>query len=86
VDLAAELARAIFEEDPDAIKAAFTRMLKKGSPYAFQVLADRAYGKLRESISHEIHPNREMSDADIHARITACFAALLRACGRAPPR
>jgi len=55
-DLAAELARAIFEEDPDAIKAAFTRMLHKGSPYAFQVLADRAYGKLKESVALELGP------------------------------
>ena len=35
IDLAAELARSIFEEDGEAIKAAF---LRKGSPYAFQCL------------------------------------------------
>jgi ribosomal protein S11 len=32
-----------------AIFAAFQRVLRKGSPYAFQILADRAFGKLKET-------------------------------------
>src|SRR6516225_5007527 len=41
VDLAAQIARAIFENDGPAIYAAYAKMLRKGSPYAFQVLSDR---------------------------------------------
>jgi len=36
VDVASELARAVIEENFKAIKAAFSKVLKKGSPYAFQ--------------------------------------------------
>ena len=70
VDLAAQIARAIFENDGPAIYAAYSKMLRKGSPYAFQVLSDRGFGKLKEHIEHEISPYREMSDQDIKARIT----------------
>jgi hypothetical protein len=52
VDLAAEIARALFEQDGQAIFEAFRKVLRKGSPYAFQVLSDRAYGKLKET--HQI--------------------------------
>jgi hypothetical protein len=41
IDLAAEIARALFENDGEAIYAAFQKVLRKGSPYAFQVLSDR---------------------------------------------
>ena len=37
--------------------------------YAFQWLADRAFGKLKESISQEISPYRELSDEDLLKRI-----------------
>lgn len=35
VDLAAEIARAIFQNDGPAIYAAYSKMLRKGSPYEF---------------------------------------------------
>jgi hypothetical protein len=68
-DLAAEIARAIFENDGEAIYAAFAKMLRKGSPYAFQVLSDRAFGKLKEVHQIDHSPYRDMSDGDIEKRI-----------------
>jgi hypothetical protein len=47
-DHAAEMARACFEENWDALKVAFTKALLRGNAYAFKELADRAYGKLKE--------------------------------------
>ena len=44
VDLAAEIARAIFEKNRDAIEKAFVKALKRGNPEVFAVLADRARG------------------------------------------
>ena len=55
-DIASDIARAIFENDGPAIYAAFAKMLRKGSPYAYQVLSDRAYGKLKERHEVEISP------------------------------
>jgi hypothetical protein len=46
-DLAAEIARAIFERDPEAIERAFLAQLRKGNSKVFTALADRAYGKPR---------------------------------------
>ena len=46
VDLAAEIARALFEQDAPAIFAAFQKVLRKGSPYAFEVLSDMAFRRL----------------------------------------
>jgi hypothetical protein len=44
-------------------------VLKKGSPYGFQVRADRAFGKLKEVHALEFSPYKEVSDADILWRI-----------------
>ncbi|HEY2467837.1 MAG TPA: DUF5681 domain-containing protein [Terracidiphilus sp.] len=49
-DLAAEIARAIFERDADAIERAFAKELRKGDSRVFAALADRAYGKPRQSL------------------------------------
>lgn len=49
-DLAAEIARAIFEQDSEAITRAFAAELKKGNAKMFTALADRAYGKPRQQI------------------------------------
>jgi hypothetical protein len=69
VDLAAQIARAIFENDAPAIYAAYGKMLRKGSPYAFQVLSDRAFGKLRESVHHEISPYKDVSEEKLQERM-----------------
>ena len=68
-DLAKEIAEAVFLNNPEMIYRAYCKMLRKGSAYAFQVLADRAFGKLKESIQHEISPYREMSEEDLLDRI-----------------
>ena len=49
-DLAAEIARAIFEQDSEAITRTFAAELKKGNARVFAALADRAYGKPRQQI------------------------------------
>jgi hypothetical protein len=68
-DLAAEIARAVFEQDGQAIFEAFRKVLRKGSPYAYQVLSDRAYGKLKETHAIEHSPYKDVSDEDLEARI-----------------
>ena len=68
-DLAAEIARAIFENNPQMIYAAYCKMLRKGNAYAFQVLSERAFGKLKESIQHETSPYQELSDEELVNRL-----------------
>ncbi len=68
-DLAAEIAKAIFENNPELIYKAYAKAVAKGSAYAYQVLAERAYGKLKESIQHEISPYRDVSDEDLLGRV-----------------
>jgi hypothetical protein len=53
-DIAKEIAQAIFLNNADMIYAAYTKMLRKGNAYSFQVLSERAFGKLKESIQHEV--------------------------------
>jgi ribosomal protein S11 len=74
--LAAEIARAIFEQDAQAIFEAFRKVLRKGSPYAYQVLSDRAYGKLKETHRIEHTPFEAASDEDIEKRIAELKAKL----------
>lgn len=59
-DLSAEIAQAVFENNPDAIYRAMLRALKKGNPRAFDVLAVRAYGKVKEQI--ELSASLSLSD------------------------
>lgn len=51
-DVAHEIARAIFENDSEAIYKAFAKTLRGGNAYSFNVLADRAFGKLKEKVEH----------------------------------
>jgi hypothetical protein len=69
IDLAAEIARALFENDGEAIYAAFQKVLRKGSPYAFQVLSDRAFGKLKETHAIEHNPLKSLSNEELDKRI-----------------
>jgi hypothetical protein len=43
--------------------------LRKGSPYAFQVLSDRAFGKLKETHAIEHNPYKHLSDEQLEAQI-----------------
>ncbi len=45
-DLAAGIAEWLFEHQPEAIKLGMLKTLKKGNPKAFQVLAERAFGRM----------------------------------------
>ena len=45
-DRSQEIAREIFEQNPEAVYKALCKALLSGNSYAFQVLSDRAYGKL----------------------------------------
>jgi hypothetical protein len=40
------IAKQVFENNPELIYKAFCKALAKGQAFAFQVLSDRAYGKL----------------------------------------
>ena len=67
--MAAEIARAAFENNADALYEAFSKTLLKGNPYTFKELSDRAYGRLKEHVAVDVGPCRDMSDDDIKARI-----------------
>jgi hypothetical protein len=50
-DISAELARAIFENNAEAIYRAMAHRLIKGDVRAFKILAERAYGKVKEQVT-----------------------------------
>lgn len=49
VDVAALIARAILEENQEAAYKALGAALMKGNAYVFKELAERAYGKMKDS-------------------------------------
>ena len=49
-DAAAEIARKVFELNEELIYKGYVEALRKGSGFTFQVLSDRAYGKLKEQV------------------------------------
>jgi Family of unknown function (DUF5681) len=51
-DVAKQIAQAIFENNPDEIYKAFRKALLRGNAYTFKELAERAYGKIKESREH----------------------------------
>lgn len=53
-DKAKEIAQAIFEENEEAVYVALGKALLKGNAYAFKELAERAYGKLKETHEHNL--------------------------------
>ena len=68
-DLAKELATAIFEQNGPALYRAYLKAALKGNGCIFEVLSNRALGKLKESIQHEILPYRELTDEALRERI-----------------
>ena len=52
-DIAKEIAQAIFENDSEQIYQAFAKALRQGNAYSFDVLANRAFGKMKETVVHE---------------------------------
>lgn len=53
-DLSAFLARTIFEENLEEAYKSLTGALLKGNAYVFKELAERGYGKLKETHEHSI--------------------------------
>ena len=67
-DLSAEIARAVFEQNPDLIYRAMLRALKKGNARTFAVLADRAYGKVTTRIELDGNANISLAERIERAR------------------
>jgi hypothetical protein len=53
-DMSAIIARAIFENNSELIYEAYAKALRKGSGFTFQVLAERAYGKLKQEVDMDL--------------------------------
>lgn len=53
-DLASEIAKAIFSENGEEIYKAMTKALLKGNAYAFTQIAERGFGKLKETVAHTV--------------------------------
>jgi hypothetical protein len=58
-DLSAEIARAVFEQNPELIYRAMLKALRKGNARTFAILAERGYGKLTTRVETDM-------DASIH--------------------
>jgi hypothetical protein len=85
-DMSQIIARAIFEQNPELIYKAYGRLLSKGSAFGFQVVAERAFGKLKETRDTGSEFN-EVPDADLQSRLDAILRDLgitqqIDACGR----
>jgi hypothetical protein len=68
-DLAAEIARAVFEKNAEALYKAYTKAALRGNAYCFKELSDRAYGKLKERVEHEVTRYQAANEQEIHERI-----------------
>jgi hypothetical protein len=76
-DISVEIARAVFENNPEAIYQGMVRALKKGNARVFKVLADRAYGKVKEQVEFGLGDDLSaMSNAELNARIIELTASL----------
>lgn len=53
-DIAALIARRAFEQNEQQVTEGMVAQLRKGNAYAFSVLADRAYGKVKETQQVEL--------------------------------
>lgn len=51
-DDAREIAQAIFAGNKEAIYKAMTKAILKGNAYAFTQIAERGFGKLKETVEH----------------------------------
>jgi len=67
-DLAAEVAKLVFEGlDQKQTAKAWAKAIQK-NPKMFQVLADRAYGRVKHTVEAEIDL-RSLSDEELEARL-----------------
>lgn len=80
-DWSADIARAVFENNAEAIYKAMLKPLLAGNAYAFKELAERAYGKLKER--HELTGAdggalmfKDVSDAELDASLKEHYRQL----------
>lgn len=74
-DVAAEIARMIIEENREEAYKGLAKALCKGNAYVFKELADRGYGKLKES-KEVTHIHQDVPDTDLEKRISELLTDL----------
>lgn len=67
-DFSQDIARKAFENNQEEIYKSYVELLLKGSAFGFQVLAERAYGKLKETRDTGAEFN-EVLDSDLAERV-----------------
>jgi hypothetical protein len=67
-DLASEIARAVFENNPEGIYQAMLRELRKGNARVFAVLADRAYGKVKAQVEIDVRASEALVERIVAGR------------------
>jgi len=67
-DVAAEIARAVLEGNKEAAYKGLAAALIKGNAYVFKELAERAYGKIKES-REVTHIHQDLSDKELDEQI-----------------
>lgn len=61
-DYSAEIAAAVFEENPEEIYRAMRKAVLKGDSRVFTALADRAFGKVKTHVSDQNTPVQVIID------------------------
>lgn len=67
-DLSAEIARAVFEQNPELIYRVMLRALKKGNAKTFAVLANRGYGKVTAKVDVDVNASISLAERLAAAR------------------
>ena len=75
-DVSKEIAQAVFLNNPEMIYTAYCKMMRRGNAYCFQVLAERAWGKLKEKLEIDVGPYHHMTDDELKARLAELQAKL----------
>ena len=65
----AEIARAVFEQNAEAVFKAFSKALLRGNAYCFKEWSDRAYGKLKETHQVDMSPYKDVPTEDLAKQI-----------------
>ena len=67
----------MFENNAEALYKAYCKIALKGNAYAFKELADRAFGKLRETRTIDHAPFQDVSTPDLEAKIAKLEAEFI---------
>lgn len=73
-DVAAVLARRVIEDNQEEIYKGMAEQLINGNCYAFDVVANRAFGKIKESIEFS-GTIRTLSDEELRAKLIELTAS-----------